>query len=184
MTISILAALIISFFTLPAPGSIVCFCAVPEVPEAFDQARAIFIGEVIEIVEPTTYDEKASLPGRLYVIRFKVEKSWKGVSANEMEVLSAQGRFGCLAYPSVRKGEKYLIYADPAYQNGLQVKGFVMITACNRTALMPEPRRRFSLGFNQSEINRRDGSGDLEKLDEIARISRSPRITLLHRTTR
>ncbi|SRR6266404_2961715 len=113
-----------------------CYCSVPEVPRALNRASAVFVGEVIEVIDPRTSDEKASPPGRFYTIRFKVEKSWKGVASQEIEVLSAQGKYGCFAYPPVSKGERYLVYADPLYFDGAFQKGWLIITTCNRTKLL------------------------------------------------
>jgi hypothetical protein len=162
---TILLALVIALSALSA-SSPLCSCVVPEVPEAFDRAKAVFVGEVIEIVEPTTSDEKAPLHDRFYVLRFKVEKSWKGVLASEIDVLSDQGR-GCFAYPTVKKGEKYLVYADPAFEDGSEAKGFIIMTSCNRTAMLPASTRRSTQRLTHPEVNRNDGSADLRKLDAI-----------------
>ena len=151
-----LMAFIIGLFTMSATTTLTCFCVTPDVPEAFDRASAVFVGEVAEIIEPRTSDEKAPLPGRFFTIKFKVEKSWKGVpsASREISVLSAQGRYGCFAYPPVSKGERYLVYADPAQGDG--GKGWSIITTCNRTSPI-----RFSLQ-DRRDI---DPHEDMKKLD-------------------
>lgn len=110
----------------------------PEVPKAVEQASAVFIGEVSEIIEPVSKDKKAPT-GHFYVIKFKVEKSWKGVTFfREISVLSAHGADECFAYPAVHKGEKYLVFADPYYSNGVLLKPWSIITSCNRTKLLAD----------------------------------------------
>jgi len=110
------------------------FCILPEVPEAVERARAVFVGEVSEIIEPLTKDKKAPPPDRFYIIKFKVLQSWKGTTFfSEFSVLSAQGGHECFAYPAVKKGEKYLVFADPLYVDGIRQEGWSLITTCNRT---------------------------------------------------
>jgi hypothetical protein len=130
---TILLAFVIAWNTLPA-SSPLCFCEVPEVAQAFEQAKAVFVGEVMEIVAPGTSDENSALPNQLYVVRFKVEKSWKGVPfGSEIDVLSDLGR-GCFFHPKVEAGKRYLVYADPDFDNGGESRGLMIITNCNRTA--------------------------------------------------
>jgi len=163
---TILLAFVIAWNALPA-SSPLCSCIVPEVPEAFEQAKSVFVGEVIEIVEPATSDEKAALPDRFYVVRFKVEKSWKGAFfSSEIDVLSDQGR-GCFAYPKVTKGERYLVYADPAFENGSESRRLLIITSCNRTAMLPASVDQSKQRRPHLELDREDGSADLGKLDAI-----------------
>ena len=92
--------LLFSLLGIPGPTNAACFCIIPEVPEAFAQADAVFVGEVIEIVEPKASDEKAPLTDRFYTIRFKVTKTFKGAAFAERSILSAQWKFGCFAYPA------------------------------------------------------------------------------------
>src|SRR5258708_40114575 len=54
------------------------YCSIPDFEKALDRANAVFVGEVVEIIEPLTMDESAPLPGHFFTIRFKVERSWKG----------------------------------------------------------------------------------------------------------
>ena len=156
-------AFIIGVFTLSPPATLACFCLTPDVPEAFDRASAVFVGEVMEIIEPRTSDEKAPLPGRFFIIKFKVEKSWKGVAfaSREISVLSAQGRHGCFAYPPVSKGGRYLVYADPAYGDGDGGKGWSVITICNRTA---------PIRINLRHWHDIDPYADMKRLDGMDRL--------------
>jgi len=129
----ILSTFLIGLLILSAQTGYACWCNVPEAPEAFQAAGAVFVGQVVEIIEPSTTDPEAPPPGRFYVIKFKVERSWRGAYfTREIEVLSAQGQYGCFAHPPVSKGERYLIYADSWH-------GLLSISACSRTALITDP---------------------------------------------
>jgi hypothetical protein len=140
-----------------ATTSYACFCLVPDVPQALENAQAVFVGEVVDIVEPRTSDEDAPLPGRFFTIKFKVEKSWKGVpfGATEFELLSGQGKSGCFDFPPVRKGERYLVYAGQA--KAIE-KDWIILAGCgNRTSLI-----EFHLGGFGDEIN---AYHDMKQLD-------------------
>src|SRR5207247_6488565 len=96
----------------------------------------VFVGEVIEIVEPHSDNLKAPLADRLYTIRFKVERSWKGVRAQEISVLSDQGRAGCFSWGPFLKGKKYLVYAERRTPAGAPIRNLAVLFSCNRTALL------------------------------------------------
>src|ERR1700720_516093 len=169
--------LIIVIVGAAAPVSRACFCVVPDVPDAFERASAVFVGKVTDIIPPRTHDKNGSLTARSYVIKFKVERSWKGVSSQEVSVLSVQGGFECFSYPAVYIGEKYLVYADPLHSDSVLEKGLLEITICNRTALLPElndgtalivaPKRRLARSLVSSEVNRKDGSEDIKILERM-----------------
>jgi hypothetical protein len=129
----ILTAVLMGTVALFASNSHACTCVMPEVPQAYDEARAVFAGEVIEIVKPRTNDPKAQLADRLYTVKFKVEKSLKGRgfkdSLQEINVLSDQGRAGCLSWGLFVEGSKYLVYAGETEEKNLAV-----LFSCNRTA--------------------------------------------------
>jgi hypothetical protein len=144
-----------------------CYCGAPRVSRAFKKAAAVFVGEVTEIIPPSNRTSDASPMDRLFKIKFKVGQFWKGVSTREVVVLSAQGE-NCLAYPAVSKGEKYLVYADPFYDQGVYSKDLITITYCNRTARLPRP----SGAQLASKSERDDGRKDLRILDQLAKRSR------------
>lgn len=148
----ILATLIIAIVAISARNSYACWCSIPSVPEAVERADAVFVGEVADVIPPRTSDPDAPLPGRFFTIKFKIEKSWKGVDSDEIDVLSAQGNYSCFAFPPVYKGEKYLVYADPVYHDGSYQKGWHFISVCNRTALVPVP------GWEIRDVDRFRGS--------------------------
>ena len=132
--VSILIVAAVGFFNPLSAASGAPFCILPEVHEAVEQASAVFVGEVSEITEPLSKDDKAPLPGRFYIIKFKVEKSWKGAKFfHEFSVLSALGSYES---PTFSKGEKYLVFAEAFYINGVRQEGWTIVPACNRTQLL------------------------------------------------
>lgn len=123
-------------FALWAPGAGACTCIVPEVDDALKQADAVFVGKVKEIIEPKTSETASAAEHKFYTIKFEVEKSWKGATfVEEFSVLSAHGANECFAFPKVKKGERYLVYADPFLQDGIRQQGWTIVTGCSRTAL-------------------------------------------------
>ncbi len=113
-----------------------CSCITPEVPQAFSEARAVFIGEVIDIVEPRTNNPKAPLADRLYAVKFRIGRSWKGVTNQEVVVLSDQGRAGCFSWGSFVKGQRYLVYAERRTPSGAPIRNLAVLFSCNRTTLV------------------------------------------------
>lgn len=152
------AVFIVGIFALSATDGYACSCSMPEVPQAFDDARAVFVGEVIDIAKPRTNDPKAPPADRLYEVKFKVERYWKGVWSQEISILSAQGGDGCDNWGSFLKGEKYLVYAEPTQEVGLAV-----LSGCNRTALIIEYERRNNRPFTLTGII--DPLQDLKELE-------------------
>jgi hypothetical protein len=132
----VLVFCIACLFSLCAPTSHACSCVTPEVPQALREARAVFVGEVIEIVEPHTDNPKAALSDRLYAIKFKVERSWKGATSREIIILSDQGRAGCFSWGPFLKGERYLVYAERRAPSGAPIRNLAVLFSCNRTALL------------------------------------------------
>jgi hypothetical protein len=127
----ILTTVVMGIFALFAPDSHACSCVIPEVPQAFNEAHAVFVGEVVEIAKPKTSNPKAPPANRLYRVKFKVEKSWKGAESQEIIILSDQGRAGCFSWGSFLKGRKYLVYAEETTDKNLAV-----LFSCNRTATL------------------------------------------------
>jgi hypothetical protein len=131
----VLSVFIAWLFTLSSLRSYACSCLKPEISQAFSEARAVFIGEVSEIIEPRTNNPKAPLTARLYSIKFKVERSWKGVASQEIIILSDQGRAGCFSWGPFVIGEKYLVYAEKRTPAGVPIKSLAVLFSCNRTIL-------------------------------------------------
>lgn len=130
------SAVLVCLAALYSPSIYACSCVMPEVPQAFSEARAVFIGEVVDIVEPRTNNPRAPLADRLYSIKFKIEKSWKGVSNQEVVVLSDQGRAGCFSWGSFVKGRRYLVYAERRTPSGAPLRNLAVLFSCNRTTLI------------------------------------------------
>jgi hypothetical protein len=163
-----LTVLIVGMFVISANSTYACWCRMPDVRESFDYADAVFAGEVIDIVEPQTADEKASVSELFYTIKFKVEKSWKGTSSQEITVFSRNSKKNCFSYPEVFLGEKYLIYANTAYENGAYMKGLLVISGCgNRTGILSEAGRTPFQGVLTDWQGRKYAIEDLKELDKI-----------------
>jgi hypothetical protein len=86
-----------------------CTCELPLVGQAEKQAvkkarresQAIFVGKVLEVVEP---------PNEFHVsIRFEIERVWKGPEYSELEIFTGKGGGDCGYKFAV--GETYLVYA-------------------------------------------------------------------------
>lgn len=124
--------------SFPARASGFCFVVTPEFPQAYETARAVFVGEVVKIDKPLTSETNAPLRDRLYKVTFKVEFSWKGagfreVGLPEFVVLSNQGQGGdCFSWGIFLEGKKYLVYADETPDKDLRVG------LGNRTALLSQ----------------------------------------------
>jgi len=136
------SALVLIMLLLASSAALACFCITPEVHEGFERARAVFQGEVLEIIPPRNTDKDAPFIDRAYTFRFKVERTWKGSFFNETaDVYALMGE--CFSLPWLVKGEKYLVYADPIL--GSTKSTDVMINVCNRTSSMSATRTEFRL---------------------------------------
>ena len=128
--------LTVFFQLLIASDTYACSCVKPEVPKAFREARLVFVGEVTEIIQPHTNRVTAPPADRLFRIRFKIERSWKGASTQEVVILSDQGRAGCFSWGPFVKGRKYLVYAERRTPSGSPIKNLAVLFRCNRTELV------------------------------------------------
>src|ERR1044071_3695967 len=81
-----LAVFIAMLFTFSASQCFACSCGPYGMEQAFDESSAVFVGEVTEITKPRTDEPKALLTDRLYHVRFKVERTWKGLGFQEITV--------------------------------------------------------------------------------------------------
>lgn len=132
----IVACFIGCLFALSPRSGHACSCIKPEVTQAFREASAVFVGEVIEIVEPHTNNPNAPMPDRLYRIRFRIDSSWKGTTSKEIVVLSDQGRAGCFSWGPFLKDHKYLVYAERRTPSGTRIRNLAVLFSCNRTSLL------------------------------------------------
>lgn len=129
-------------FVLASPAAKACFCVTPEVSQGFEIAKAVFQGEVTEIIPPRNTAEDAPLTDRAWTVRFKVERTWKGPFFIEADVYVFMGG-GCFNPPWFVKAEKYLVYADPIW--GSTKSTDVTIGGCSRTVSMSATRTEFRL---------------------------------------
>jgi hypothetical protein len=130
------AILFVGVFTFSATQVHACWCGVGGVADSFKRARAVFLGDVLDIAAPKTTDPDAPLQDRLFTITFTVAKTWKGVpaGAREFKVLSGQGRSPCSRV--VHAGQRYLVFANGAYQQGGEDPVWDLISTCNRMELV------------------------------------------------
>jgi hypothetical protein len=108
-----------------------CFCITPDVRESYERARAVFVGEVLEIIpspKAKNFNDVLMLP---QTVRFRVDTFWKGPFWTEAKVLNPGY---CFRVP-MNKGEKYLVYADPVAEGSSDV----IVSACSRTTSLSYP---------------------------------------------
>lgn len=128
-------------------NSYACFVITDDFPNAFEKAKAVFIGEVTEIKKPVSLDPNAPLADRWFRVSFKVKYSWKGAGFQEFGipnviVLADQER-DCFSWGSFIEGREYLVFADKSPQKDL------VLRLGNRTASV------------------RNASDDLKELDRM-----------------
>lgn len=113
----IAVALLCTFSVSVAASEFSCSTVVTDFPKAFETSKAVFIGEVMKIAEPTDSSPAAPLRKQLQEVTFKVEYSWKGAGFQEvglpnLTVLSSPStRTSCFTSISFEVGRKYLVYA-------------------------------------------------------------------------
>lgn len=101
-----------TLFLLVGPSSLyACTCSAPSQRSAYRDAKAVFIGEVVEVSENAPIPPK--LKGMVFFgVKFRVQKSWKGVRGREVTILSDMGLLSCYhRTDKFHTGEKYLVYA-------------------------------------------------------------------------
>ncbi len=153
-------------------------CVVPEVPEAFDRAEAVFVGKIVDVVAARTDNRSVSGPG--YIVKFEVEEWWKGTVSRELRILWRPQAFGCPNYSVGDIGETYLVYADSPKSDFARRDKLPEITIFNRTSIIPPSPQVVSLSdsakgrtsglapvYIAPELNRRDASNDREVLRRI-----------------
>ena len=90
-----------------------CMVEPKSVKNALKKSAAVFAGEVFDIKKGSNFSE----------VRFRVERSWKGVVLEEISVLEADNT---AESPHFRLGERYLVFAG--IENGTLITG-----NCSRT---------------------------------------------------
>ena len=114
---------LISFPFLPsheASSTIRCLIGPKSIKSVLKKSTAVFSGEVLETKSGINFLEA----------RFRVERSWKGVEADEVLVITD----GSAESPHYRVGEKYLVFA------GLR-EGKFFTGLCSRTQKLEYAQR-------------------------------------------
>lgn len=105
----ILLVILVLTTLLTATKAYSCSCAIygNGSPRAtMRHAKAVFIGEVLEIAE-TTKEQRESGFGHA-LARMRVERFWKGIKSSEISVST---EIGVICGPHLEIGQKYLVYA-------------------------------------------------------------------------
>jgi hypothetical protein len=89
------------------------------------QAKAVFIGEVLEVREATKAEREEY--SNSYIVRMRVEGYWKGTKSGEVNVETDLTGCG----PNLRVGKKYLVYG----------MGKRLNTSCTRTRMLEDAEK-------------------------------------------
>jgi hypothetical protein len=100
-TVAALGLLLLS--GIYAPNGFATTIAIISNRAEYRGTQAVFVGTVVSVA-PARYPSY-----RGYMVRFRVDKRWKGPKVPELSVRSDQGYAGC--GPRFEVGEKYLVYA-------------------------------------------------------------------------
>lgn len=132
------------FWLSGAAAALGCVCVPPaSVAEELEAARAVFVGKLVAAeyrkgIVDDTRTMMAEAEGRrveyeVLVLRFQVERWWKGEPVGEVLVRTSQTRdvegvmtVGDCDYP-FKVGQRYLVYAQGAEEH-------LSASACSRTA--------------------------------------------------
>jgi hypothetical protein len=133
-----------------------CYCIVPSVSDSFKSARAVFQGEVTEVIEPKIGGENSPDVDHAYTIKFKVHQMWKGLAPDtkDFNVLWTTHCYECPPLPHIK--DTYLVYGNPI--RGNETLSFV--GWCNRTMVVPD---------DSSSSSERDPYQDMKELDIITK---------------
>ena len=122
---------------LSCKAAYACTCLQISHRDEFRQSHAVFVAKVIEVKQDLSYKppklnvsptfQKMVDSTKRYTVRLRIEKNFKGVSANEINLFAFTSDSGCSGL-MFTQGEKYLIYA--AREDGQLSDGGV----CSRTA--------------------------------------------------
>ncbi|HEX7957186.1 MAG TPA: hypothetical protein VF508_09600 [Pyrinomonadaceae bacterium] len=127
---------------LCAPAARACSCGEQSVRQKFRYSDAVFLGRVVEL---TPFGPTEDFPLAVSLVRFEVERRWKGAKARELTGVADFDQPGFCGDLKLAVGGRYLIYA-PREKGRLRV-----LTDCgpNTTAEYagPEMKRLDSLWF-------------------------------------
>jgi len=128
----LLITLAIGFSVIGAPRMLPCFCITPTVSDSFKNARAVFVGEVTEVIAPKIVGENTPDIGHAYTIKFKVHQRWKGLppTTTDFNILWTTQCYECPPLPHIE--DTYLVYAYPVPNN----ETLSFVGWCNRTMIV------------------------------------------------
>jgi hypothetical protein len=152
--IKVLLILLISLSIFLPTRTSACSCAEPApVQTEFKNAKSVFVGTVINVVEKNPingYPHKSVL--------FEVETVWKGEKTTQKIITTGFGGGDCGI--SFKAGDKYLVYAFESYDNPRLLRTGI----CNRTTLWKESLEDFTkLGTGEVPTVKVDLKGEMEK---------------------
>ena len=104
-----IGTLLVGFLvTLSAPEVFACSCASFSVREKFRHSDVVFLGKVVEM---TPFEPTKDFPLAIHLVRFEVEKSWKGDVGREVTAVADIDIPVMCGDLNLAVGESYLIYA-------------------------------------------------------------------------
>ena len=91
-----------------APDAHACSCGEQSVRDKFRYSDAVFLGRVVEL---TPFGPTDDFPMAMYVVRFEVERRWKGAKGHEVTAVADFDSPGMCGDLNLAVGGRYLIYA-------------------------------------------------------------------------
>lgn len=178
MRFSIVSTVVLTIFLfLNSPAFAADLCMTPDVLEAFDRAKLVFSGKILNVM-PVAQDS-GSRTALDYVVSFQVEKWWKGTSSQQVSVVWHSSSFECSVFPVGEIGENYLVYADPLTTTHPGSKSLAEVSVLNRTSrllLRRELDQSSATIFvpqvsvdSEPPLNRADASEDIKVLSVLTR---------------
>ncbi|MCA1618299.1 MAG: hypothetical protein LC795_03085 [Acidobacteria bacterium] len=104
----ILSLLAVCFVSACAPEAFACSCAGFSVRQKFREADAVFLGRVAEM---TPFGPTEDFPMAMYLVRFEVEKRWRGDVGRGVTAVADVDMPVMCGDLNLAVGESYLIYA-------------------------------------------------------------------------
>jgi len=103
-----------------------CECYTQKHRTDFRRAKAVFVGQVIDIDGKRKTPERLS-EGATHSAKFKVERAWKGAWKSEVAVFARRYFLTCGGGFDFQPGERYLVYVFDDHNE------LVAYTECSRT---------------------------------------------------
>ena len=106
---TIIVILILILCVLNTPLTYACSGEIHSHRRDFREARAIFIGQALEIIRNPRIPEGYPSGEIDYAVRFEIERKWKGARGAEITIL-VHSPVTCSNF-NFQEGERYLVYA-------------------------------------------------------------------------